>query len=90
MAVLQNSGKFMAILETIGNSIKGLQASHVVYGATALVASRKFCVAGFYKMGGRIAELIGNEYIAEELTHAGNEYLRLAKKHIFFLVYWAF
>jgi hypothetical protein len=57
-------------------------ASAVLCTSLGLLAGRKFCLAGGYKIGGAIADLVGKQNAAE-WHQAGDDYMALAKKDAF-------
>ena len=70
-------------LEGITNTLQNMNmptVSTLFYAGAGLFAGRKFCISGCFKIGGKIAEMIGSKHAAFEWNKAGDEYLTLAKK----------
>lgn len=70
-------------LESIKDSINTMNipgSSALFYAGAGLFAGRKFCLAGGYKLGSKVAETIGSQYVATEWNKTGDKYLKLAKK----------
>ena len=70
-------------LEGITNTVQNMNMSTVstlFYAGAGLLAGRKFCISGCFKIGGKVAEMIGSKHAAFEWNKAGDKYLTLAKK----------
>jgi hypothetical protein len=68
------------------NPIKGMSyetAGHWLAAGAAVVASRKFLMAGGYKLLGKGAELIGSRLAADQWNKTADETYKLAKKDAF-------
>jgi hypothetical protein len=72
------------MLEELTTSIKRLNTSTggaLFYVGAGAIVGRKFCIAGAYKLAGKVAEWMGRQQNAFEWNKTGNDYFKWAKKH---------